>query len=742
MALSSSQQKSISDYGKAYNDAKAKGDTAGMKAANTAANAVRNSAGLKAGVDYNPTTGAMLKSSSPSPSKATTVSTPTKTTSSGGGGSSKSSGISLRDAASSLGANVGFDAKTGQVTVNANGKNLSFGNGQGSQFGLGGNVNGSNMISDFDKFAQALGYSPVRQSAESRGLNVGWNPDNRSVSLGNKELGIENTLSPDSFKLGKNGRSYMAQGDLDKMFSDYDNVVSTIMQQQQQLQAPLESPLQAMIDQYMGLLQGGGQMPDIQMPRFDGQYQALQAGYDNKLRAIKGRLADGKESLEDKYFQNYLAARQGMANRGLAGSGLASDQDTRLLLAKQRDLAGLERDVTNAELDAADWFGSQQMSIADQEFNAQQTAMQKAQAAQADSQSKNMQLFGDLIKNLLPYEQAKVADYMKQNQFYDKLDQNGKQFADDLAYKYYNTDANIASKEKIAQNLNGWRYYNTNANYDVGMAGVGQRDLASQRTYDVGMNRNAITDAHYQRSDATAAQNADTNYENAVTNRTRANAYVQDLDAKAQQNIQKITDARTKQEATAATTLLTQAGQNLRKAMDSGDAGMVAEALKEFDRRKIALESIYSKSPATAGTKLPDFDFSTKGLLNSGFNNGAKGGEGTVAGKRGSGYGGMTKAVESEYNKLTQLNPGMKFMGGFNDRNVRGGNTKSMHAYGRAFDLGGTPQQMQKAANDATKLKNVQYVIYNRKIWSPSKGWQPYNGQSPHTDHVHVDFKS
>lgn len=37
----------------------------------------------------------------------------------------------------------------------------------------------------------------------------------------------------------------------------------------------------------------------------------------------------------------------------------------------------------------------------------------------------------------------------------------------------------------------------------------------------------------------------------------------------------------------------------------------------------------------------------------------------------------------------------------------------------------------------------IWYVIWNRRIWSttrPGKGWIPYDGDNPHTDHVHVSF--
>lgn len=40
------------------------------------------------------------------------------------------------------------------------------------------------------------------------------------------------------------------------------------------------------------------------------------------------------------------------------------------------------------------------------------------------------------------------------------------------------------------------------------------------------------------------------------------------------------------------------------------------------------------------------------------------------------------------------------------------------------------------------KQWNVKYVIWNRYIWSPSRGWRRYHGPSDHTDHVHVSFNS
>lgn len=113
----------------------------------------------------------------------------------------------------------------------------------------------------------------------------------------------------------------------------------------------------------------------------------------------------------------------------------------------------------------------------------------------------------------------------------------------------------------------------------------------------------------------------------------------------------------------------------------------------------------------------------------------------------GHGKGGMLLQVETVWNLLNQKFTGLKFMGSYNNRNVRGGSSKSMHAYGRAIDIGASPGTMQAVADYLRTIQGVQYVIYNHRISGPgaNKPWRAYNpgpGGSPHTDHVHVDFLS
>lgn len=51
-------------------------------------------------------------------------------------------------------------------------------------------------------------------------------------------------------------------------------------------------------------------------------------------------------------------------------------------------------------------------------------------------------------------------------------------------------------------------------------------------------------------------------------------------------------------------------------------------------------------------------------------------------------------------------------------------------------------QGLANSIISAYRQWNVKYVIWNRYIWSPSRGWRRYHGPSPHTDHVHVSFNS
>lgn len=87
---------------------------------------------------------------------------------------------------------------------------------------------------------------------------------------------------------------------------------------------------------------------------------------------------------------------------------------------------------------------------------------------------------------------------------------------------------------------------------------------------------------------------------------------------------------------------------------------------------------------------------------------------------------------------------GIKNIGGKGPGSVPG----SDHPKGRALDfminnISGGKARGTALANDVIKnykAWDVKYVIWNRYIWQPGRGWKKYNGPSPHTDHVHVSF--
>lgn len=87
---------------------------------------------------------------------------------------------------------------------------------------------------------------------------------------------------------------------------------------------------------------------------------------------------------------------------------------------------------------------------------------------------------------------------------------------------------------------------------------------------------------------------------------------------------------------------------------------------------------------------------------------------------------------------------GIKDVGGYREHGSVPG---SDHPKGRALDFMTYDNKAQGTAlaNDLIKnykAWNIKYVIYNRFIWSPDRGWRKYSGPSPHTDHVHASFNS
>lgn len=359
----------------------------------------------------------------------------------GSGGSS----LSLRDAVSKLGGSSSYDPNTNMVNVSANGKNLSFQNGASGQYGLSGNDNGSNMVGDFGSFAKALGYSPIRDAFQSAGFNVGYNPGNRQVSLTDPTFGKSTTLGANDYVMGNDGHSYASQDQVNNVLGAYQSAVQAKNQMASQglfqqdptntkkdffgqlqdfVTAQMSKDPSTMVDKNSITSQVNGQVDpwlNQQLGNLQQQRANAQRSYNTAVSQAAANEQDNSRQLDDKYFQSYLAARQAIAERGLAGSGLSNDSDTRLSLAKQREMAGIEKQMDVAKQDALSRFNDQQQQLDNQQMDYSNQANEKKQgllsslykdALNTASQNQNQKLgtLSDLLKGFAPYNLINQTD--------------------------------------------------------------------------------------------------------------------------------------------------------------------------------------------------------------------------------------------------------------------------------------------------------------------------------------------
>lgn len=326
MALTAENQKALDDLGRMWNAANTQQEKDRI---HNQANTIRNAGGMKAGVDYDPVSGAAVKS-------------PTST--------------SFQDVPYYSSLPPGFQY-TPQVTPAAQ--------------ALGERTMGSNN--------QAYAGQPNQgfTGAPSAGT-----PSAGTAPVAGKSQS-QTTMEYINSILQKNGAERQA--------------LMTTLQEQAKAQAQaIAQQKQQAINNLLG---------------------SLRSQQKNALQGITNSTSDAKAGLEDSSFQQYLAARQGMANRGLAGSGIASDQDTRLLLSKNRDLSAIFRDAALNTDKVNNLFG-QQINQANQslaEINPDQiqsdifSQLYKTADTGAMDQAK---LYAELFKTMLPYDQASVKDQM------------------------------------------------------------------------------------------------------------------------------------------------------------------------------------------------------------------------------------------------------------------------------------------------------------------------------------------
>lgn len=92
--------------------------------------------------------------------------------------------------------------------------------------------------------------------------------------------------------------------------------------------------------------------------------------------------------------------------------------------------------------------------------------------------------------------------------------------------------------------------------------------------------------------------------------------------------------------------------------------------------------------------------------------------------------------VKDEFPKVT-------FLGAYVCKDIAGTSTPSQHSYGNAVDFGAaTMSQLHVIANWILVHRvelDIQTIIVDQQIWTPSEGWHTYTGQRHY--HVHADFQ-
>lgn len=227
------------------------------------------------------------------------------------------------------------------------------------------------------------------------------------------------------------------------------------------------------------------QQANEQRNRLNSNLQDYATQRETGLKRVDNSLADAKQSLEDTSFQRYLASRQSIANRGLSGSGLAQDADTRLSLARQRDLAGIERDAATQRYALDESYNNNSKSIYDQLNNINEDSLYtqfytqlRAQAAQEQAQK---------AAQLMQYIQ--LQNQMQQQDYARQVDQRNFDYQagrDQVGDKQWNQQFDYKQLQDYLDNQKWKQQFDRNA-------------LENDRNFDYQKNRDQVGDQRWNR---------------------------------------------------------------------------------------------------------------------------------------------------------------------------------------------------------------------------------------------------
>ncbi len=280
------------------------------------------------------------------------------------------------------------------------------------------------------------------------------------------------------------------------------------MNQQQQIYNPQSD----MYDMYRQMAeQQSQQWYQEQRNALDSLVSQLQNQQKSQLMGITNGVQDAEASLEDSSFQDYLAARQAMADRGLAGSGLASDQDTRLLLSKQRNLAGIYRDAEQQQFDVNSQIGNSLQEVYNRisGLSAEGKEQELFQGMFSEAQ-KNMveqsKTYADMLKEIMGYDTISATDQAKMN-LEQWQTQQGNLLEKYKSDQKFQTDMiGLGLKEREI----GIAQLRADRDYSV--------EMSKQMGYLVGMDGKPITDSQGQMIPTVDKQRLDETVRNNMAN--------------------------------------------------------------------------------------------------------------------------------------------------------------------------------------------------------------------------------
>jgi hypothetical protein len=319
---------------------------------------------------------------------------------------------------------------------------------------------------------------------------------------------------------------------------------------------------------------------DAKLGSYQNLLNSLKTGQKNDLEAITNSLDTAKSDIEDNSFQKWLEARQGIANRGLAGSGLASDADTRLLLSKQKNLANLYNTKSAAINDVnkryADQINTANTNIAGLNLPAMQAAaFQKLFQDGSKTQLEVAKIYESLLKEKMGNETTANSDAMKYS--FEKY-QTDKEYA----YKYdkLNQDGQV----KAAQLALDWKKYGLDVAKVMGVDENGNMTLdARKMVAEISQKAQqmAITQAHNAVMEKQGWARIDqTDKEMDIKLQAMENQTSQ-FEAKMKLDKSKANDAQLGKQVDAIKAIMTEEGSNLRSIRTKLDSKDLSDAQKE-----------------------------------------------------------------------------------------------------------------------------------------------------------------